>query len=461
MRSLSLLILLAVAATPVRAEDSAFGRADPQTTSSATPTLAPWWEMLADPVLSGLIDAALADNPGMAAAAARVEGARAAARIQRTSLLPQAGLAAGAAQLAIPGGSGDSDARLSFAGLDARWELDLFGRNRQGVRASRADFEAAQAAQADHPLRLAAEVGTAYVGLRAAQLLETHAREMVVLAGQRRDLVRLRIERGASTTNELDQADAIHAEREAGLARIVADVAAYKDALSVLTGQQPGTLDALLASPAPIPVPPATVAIGDPSAMLQRRPDIRAAERQRAASNARTRAAKAARFPQITLFGLIGIGDSDQDIGGLDGDVGLGLIPMLRWDFLDFGRAAARVKAAKAAETESDANYRTAVNAALQDAEDALSRYGQSRIELAARSRQRNAAANGLERVSQRLTQGSASEMDRATARATLLESESRLAMANAQRTMRFIALQKALGLGWRDASRPSEAVAR
>lgn len=460
MRTLPLVLLLLCGtgtSTATPAQNPTFRHADGQATDVRLPGLARWWEDMGDPALAGLVARALADNPGLAAATARVEQARATARLDRAALLPQVGLAAGSGLFAIPGTAGDSDVRLSAAGLDARWEIDIFGRGRQSARAGRAAFEAVEADRADYQLRLATEVASTYVRLRTAQQGLENAREAQALSARRHELVALRVRQGASGQADLDQASHALAERDARLARATADVAALRDALSVLTGQAPGMLDAELAAPAPVPVPPAVVAIGDPAAMLQRRPDIRAAERRLAASVARTKAARAARFPQIALLGMIGIGDSDRDIGGLDGDIGLGVIPLLRWDFLDFGRSAARVRAGRAAQDEADALYRMTVNAALQDAEDALARYGQSRIELAARHRQQAVAENGLALVEQRRAQGRASDLDHAAARIARIDSQDQLNAATAERSLRYIALQKALGLGWQAAGPPSE----
>src|SRR6201999_1777934 len=137
----------------------------------------------------------------------------------------------------------------------------------------------------------------------------------------------------------------------------------------------PGALDEELAASRPVPLPPAQVAVGDPAALLLRRPDIRAAERRLAARTAQIGQAEAARFPKLSFLGLLGLGGSKlSDVFDIDNRTEV-FAPRLTWSFLDFGRNAARVQEANADRDEAEAQYRTTVLAALRDAEDALARF--------------------------------------------------------------------------------------
>src|SRR6201999_3263645 len=151
------------------------------------------------------------------------------------------------------------------------------------------------------------------------------------------------------------------------------------DQLAVLTGQEPGALDAELATITPLPELPAQVAVGDPAALLRRRPDIRKAERNLAASNAQIGQQVANYFPKVKFLGDAGWGSTD--LGHLfDGSSFTPVVaPILQWNILDFGRNAAKVDQAKAGRDEAMADYQSAVLDALQDAETALSRYGHQR----------------------------------------------------------------------------------
>src|SRR6201999_3856951 len=132
------------------------------------------------------------------------------------------------------------------------------------------------------------------------------------------------------------------------------------DQLAVLTGQEPGALDAELATITPLPELPARVAVGDPAALLRRRPDIRKAERNLAASNAQIGQQIANYFPKVNLLGDVGFGSTD--IGHLfaRGSFKPVVAPILQWNILDFGRTEAKVDQAKSGRDEAAANYQQA-----------------------------------------------------------------------------------------------------
>lgn len=259
--------------------------------------------------------------------------------------------------------------------------------------------------------------------------------------------------RAAGTVSDLDlarlegQLDTTRAES----GTLVADLDGYRDALAILLGQRPGTLDAELATPTPVPLPPAAVAVEDPDALLRRRPDIRAAERTLAARTAQIGQAEAARFPHLTLMGLIGIGGSRlSDLTHLDDFVALA-DPQLSWNFVDFGRNAANLDKARCLRDDAEAQYRATVLAALRDAEDALSRFRQRRITVAALARAVAAAERSTSLTRARQQAGTATVMDLLDAERTQIGAEQRLAQAEAQLAGDFVALHKALGLDWSD----------
>jgi outer membrane protein TolC len=223
--------------------------------------------------------------------------------------------------------------------------------------------------------------------------------------------------------------------------------------LAILTGAIPGSLEELLASSSSVPVPPAAVDVTDPAALLQRRPDIRAAERRLAAETARIGVARSARFPKVRLMGIIGLGGSDpSDIGDFD-KIALLAAPTLQWDLLDFGRGAARVRQAEARRDEAEAVYRRTVLAALGDAQNALTRFGQRRNAVASLARARAASDRALSLTRERFEAGTATMLDIQESERQSIAAEQRLVAARAMLAMDFIALQKALGLGFRPGS--------
>ncbi|WP_172451964.1 TolC family protein, partial [Sphingobium sp. SA916] len=200
---------------------------------------------------------------------------------------------------------------------------------------------------------------------------------------------------------------------------------------------------------APVPLPPAQVAVGDPAALLRRRPDIRAAERQFAAATARIGVAEAARFPSLSFMGLIGIGGTDPgDLVDLDTLAAIAM-PRLSWSFLDFGRNAARVGQAEGVRDEAAAQYRQAVLNALRDGEDALSRFGARRLSVASAARSKASAERAAALMRQRFEAGTATRIQLLDAERQSLSAAQALTQGTAAMTADYIALQKALGLGW------------
>ncbi|MDB5697501.1 MAG: transporter [Alphaproteobacteria bacterium] len=424
----------------------------PDAANPAAPAAARWWSVLGDPLLDSLQQRALAGNPGIAAAEARLRQARAQLRLDRANQLPSVGAQGTIVQARLPGlGSASSSSALSFynVGLDASWEPDLFGGQRRTAEASRAGLGAAEADVADAQVRLTAEVAQDYVALRDRQQRLALTREAAGLQRRMLELTRQRVAAGTASQLELERVGTLLETSEAQAVPIEAEIDAALDALAVLTGAAPGALDTALAAPAPVPLPPARLAVGDPAALLQRRPDVRAAERQLAARTARIGVAEAARFPRISFMGILGLGGSSPadlvDLGSLSALS----IPRLTWSFLDFGRGTARVRQAEAARDEAEATYRQTVLAALQDAEDSLSRFAHRRDSVASAARQLAAAGRAAALTEQRFAQGTASRIDALEAERQQVVARSSLAAASAALTADFIAVHKALGLGW------------
>jgi len=420
--------------------------------SGGDPAVSAWWSQLDDPVLNSLLDRALGTNPGLAVAQARVRQARAVLQGERANRRPKGGATLLAAHAHLPS-SGDgaqaSSLDLYNAGFDATWEIDLFGGRRRAAEAAQASAQAMEATLADVHVSLAADIVQAYVNLRGCQ--QRMALSDAAIARQQHALELIQHRRQAGAASELDLAR-LQAQLEttrADAGPLAAELDAYRNALAVLLGQPPGTLDMELAQPGRVPLPPATVAVGEPAALLRSRPDVRAAERTLAARTAQIGQAESARFPRVTFMGLIGIGGTRlSDLTRLDDFVALAA-PQLSWNVLDFGRNAATIVKANALRDEAEAQYRIAVLAALRDAEDALARFRQRRITVATRARARMAAEHTADLMRARQRAGTVTLIDLLDAERTQISAEQGLALAEVALTSDFISLQKALGLGW------------
>ena len=453
------------AATP----PTGFARAD-TTLATTAPAVADWWTTLNDPMLNWLEERALASNPNVAVAQARLKQARSSLRLERANQAPNANASAtylhanlpelnlgggggehgGASGGSASGSGGGTNVDFFNLGFDASWEIDLFGGRRRTVEAARASAEAAEANVADAQVSLSADVAQTYVGLRDAQQRLILAREASKMQRDTLNLTLQRFNNGTASQLEVERLRNQVESTDAQILPLSSSVETYLNALAILIGEAPGTLDQRLTQAGPVPLPPAQVAVGDPTALLQRRPDIRAAERNLAAQTARIGVAEAAKFPRLNLMGIIGIGGTSLDsLTDLDNLVTLGA-PMLQWNVLNFGRANARVGQAEGARDEAEARYRGAVLLALRDAEDSLSRFRARRNTVATLARAKASADRSAVLMQQRYRAGAATLIDTLDAERQRVAAQQSLSQAVAGLTNDYVALQKALGLGWR-----------
>ena len=465
------------AGPPTVATETAFHRAGDL---PAGPPLARWWLTLNDAELNRLEDAALSGSPTVAAAEARLRQSRAGLNAARANLWPTTGTSAayvhadglgsalgalsggqssgsqtssGAGSSASASGSGSKDLELYSANFDAIWEVDLFGGTRRAIEGARDESEAAQAQLDDARVTLTAEVAQAYVQLRDLQQRLALAKENTDLESHTLDLTRVRRNGGTASDLDVERLTTLLETTRATIVPLQAQLAEQFDRLAVLTGQVPGALDKELGTQQPVPLPPATVQVGDPTSLLQRRPDIRAAERKLAQQTAAIGQQKANLFPKLTLIGTLGYGSTKLSTL-FDNDNRSSIqAPLLQWTPFDFGRTHAAITRAEAARDEAEANYRQTVLAALQDAETSLSRYGRQRDAVADQARVEASASRAAQLTDIKVRGGTATTIDQLDAERSRIEAQSSASEAAAQLTQDYIALQKSLGLGWQPQS--------
>jgi outer membrane protein, multidrug efflux system len=401
-----------------------------------------WWLAFDDPALTALIGDATRNNANLAVAAARVRQARALAGIADADRTPQIGVSAG-------GQRGRPAPQTSYhASLSASYEVDLFGRVSANVAAARADTASSEANYRSVLLSLQADVAQLYLRLRATDAeLDTVAqavrlRAESVRVNERRfdlgdigefDLARARTE--LATT----RADAIALQRQRTTA---------EHALAVLLGRPAATFTA-----GPSPLLEATllptIPAGLPSALLERRPDIAAAQRAMEASNARIGVARAAMFPALTLGAAGGgVGDSVADVFAWSGRSWV-LGALLSAPLIDGGRNRANVARSEAALEESVAAYRQSVLVAFAEVEDNLAGLrilsGQAaEIEQALVSARR--AADLARKL---YDAGRSSYLDLLDAQRNLATVERSAVQLRGNRALTTVALVRALGGGW------------
>jgi NodT family efflux transporter outer membrane factor (OMF) lipoprotein len=436
-------------AAPIAARASAFHRA-PEDASSAEPSAAPWWSALGDSELTALIEAALANSPDAAAAEARLRESRASLKEHKADALPKSGASASYINAELPKSTLDvGDLNLYNLGFDATWEVDLFGGTRRAIEAASAQSIAVEADLADTRVQLAAEVAQAYVDLRDRESRQELARRTADLEAKILDLTEQRRARGVASDLDVERVRTQVENTRASIIPLDEQISETLDRLAVLTGREPGSLDGELGALKPLPTLAAAVAVGDPAAMLRRRPDIRAAEFRLAAQTAQIGEREADWFPKLTLFGDLGF--SSASAGSLvrgANFLALG-IPYLQWNALDFGRTRARVTQAKASRDEAEAKYRSTVLEALRDADGALSRYGHQRRYVVKLEAVETSATKASSLTEMRYRAGTSSALDWLDAERTRFSAEQDRVAGEAELIKDYVALQKSLGLGW------------
>jgi NodT family efflux transporter outer membrane factor (OMF) lipoprotein len=346
-------------------------------------------------------------------------------------------------------GGGDQTLTVYNVGFDATWEVDLFGGNRRAVQGARADAEAYQADLEGTRVSLAADVAQAYVTLRDYQARLAMSRRNAEIEGRMLELTQRRRDGGTASDLDVERLNNQLEGTRADFQPLEAQITQQLDRLAVLTGREPGDLDAELAPVAAPPAPPAKVAVGDPAALLRRRPDVRAAERRLARQTAIIGQRTADLFPKVTLLGDIGFTSTSLSQLLNSGSFTSIAAPVLQWSPLDLGRNQARIGQARAARDEAVANYRKTVLSALEDAETGLDRYGRQRAAVVSLARVKASADRVAALTDLKIQGGTASTLDILDAEQHRVQADTGLEEAQALLTEDYVALQKSLGLGW------------
>lgn len=418
---------------------------------------AAWWARLDDPVLTDLVERARLANPDLAAAEASLAQARALLGLERWDRLPSGSARAGAdysetSAATLPDGFADQvdrDDVYYSAGLDAVWELDLFGRVRRSIEAQAARVEATEADRRAVFVAVAGEVGRTYMELRGTQLRLRVARENVDNQAESLELVDALLDAGRGTQLDVSQARAQLETTRASVPRLEAAEARAIHRLSVLVGEPPGALRPLLEPSAALPPVPQRIAVGDPAALLRRRPDVTAAERRLAAATADIGVAVADLFPRVTLSGSVGhLATSLGDLGSADTRT-LSFGPFLQWAAFDLGRVRDRIEASEAGADLRLAIYEKTVLTALEETENALVRLDRAREAQARLQVAEAAAAEAADLAELRYRRGLDSFLVVLDAEARRLAAQDALAQSAVETGAAFVALYEALGGGW------------
>ena len=414
-----------------------------------------FWSGLGDSTLTGLVHEALRASPDVRAARSRFFEARSQRRLASLDLVPTITATASVARQQLsaaqfPGSVGALPRQdLWDGGVDASWELDVFGRVSHNVRAGRAFEESADEQVRDAQLSLAAEVARTYFELRGAQSELAVAERNADNQRRTMKLTEQRLSAGSGTAFDVERARAELSLTLAQTPTIEARIAASRNQLAVLLGRTPESLPANLLSPGPLPSLPNVVKVGSPADLVKRRPDVRSAERQLAAQTMLIGAAQADYLPRISLAASAGYTAPTFNALGNTGTPRFFVGPVLSWPFLDMGRVKTRIDIAQAQADQAKAQYTSAVLGAIGETESAIVSYDRSRARLSSLSEAVRASTHALQLAQLRYEAGETDFLQVLDAQRTLLSAESELAVGRTSAVTALVALYKAVGGAW------------
>lgn len=421
-----------------------------------------WWRVFGDPHLNELQDAALAHNQSLKAAAARVEQARAVARISRADFFPTVGAQPGYSRYSTSGNAASPvgvpiesfTAQQWAVPLDLSYEIDVWGKVRRSFEAAQQLAISAETARQNILLTLQADVAVNYFALVSVAVEMDTFQQAINLRQEALGLFQLRLEAGVGTEFEVERTKVELAIAQADLAAAKQRKAELENALAVLCGRPPtgftyATAPALAQAP--------QIAADLPASLLERRPDVAEAERQMAARNAQIGVAQAAFFPAIRLTANGGFQSAEiQDLFAWESKF-WGISPSISIPIFQGGRLKADVAQAKAAYEEAVADYRQRILVAFQEVDDNLAAIRFLREQVVAREQAVAAATKSVALALDRYSAGTVNFLEVIDAESVRLQNEVariRISTGQLNATVRLI---KALGGGWEESIAQNE----
>jgi multidrug efflux system outer membrane protein len=402
-----------------------------------------WFDLFQDPVLRNLIKEALQANYDVLIAAQRVVQFEGQLAATRSELFPHLNGQSSFSRIAI--GSPLQTIATGYALVS--WELDLFGKLRRATEAARADLMATEENQQAVIQSLIAEVATAYFDLREYDYELEIVRESIKTRQESVRLVAARVEGGVGSLLDLDQAKSLVESAEAMAVNLEKARLQTENLICDLLGKPPGPIArglSLVDQPQPMEIP-----AGLPSALLERRPDLRAAEQQLVAANARVGVAKAAYFPSINLTAAGGVAINDLTGDFQKSGLAYSLDGILDVPIFDAGRRAGNYKTAKAQHRELLLNYQGAIQGAFRDVSDALIGHQKAKEYVVSLEALTETLRDQTRLANMRYTGGVSSYLEVLDTERQRLTAEQQLAQARRDVLTTLVQLYKALGGGW------------
>jgi NodT family efflux transporter outer membrane factor (OMF) lipoprotein len=413
-------------------------------------TLAEWWITLNDPLLTSLIHQAIAGNLDLRQARARLLEARAKRDGSKAGLFPSLNVnGAVTTSRSSEERGGGTESTVYSGGFDAGWELDLFGGVQRSVEAAQAQEEASREDLRNVLVSLLSEVALNYIEVRTYQTRLRIAEENLTAQQESLALTQARYQSGLTTDLAVQQARYLEAGTRAQIPDLRTGRIGAAHRLAVLLGREPGALKDQLQGQEPLPAIPSAIAVGIPADTLNRRPDIRRAERQLAAQTAEVGVATAELYPSLRLSGSIGLEALSSDRLFRSGSRTTSFGPGFNWPVFDAGAIRANIRLQSALQEEALAKYEATVLTALEEVENALVAYAQEQERNRALKESADAAGQAAELADMQYAAGLISFSEVLDARRSLFSYQYQLTLSAGTMIANLVRLYKAMGGGW------------
>jgi len=412
--------------------------------------LAKWWSTLNDPILSDLMEKAIVNNKDIGQARARIREERARWNISKAGLFPTLDASGSFRKSGSSKETGSGkETDLYSADFDASWELDLFGGTRRSVEAASAELQASEEDLRDILVSLLAEIALNYTEVRTFQARMEMVEKNLAIQDQTYQMAQSLYTSGLSNGIAIQQAKYNLENTRSQIPGLKISLEEAKNRISVLLGENPGSVHGALKETGPVPVCPLEIAVGVPADVLRQRPDIRRAEKKLAAQTARIGAAVADLYPKLSFTGSIGFEALDPDKLFLAHSRSYGFGPRITWPIFRAGSIRNNIEVQSALEEELLGKYELAVLNALSEVENQLTVYMEEQNRKQSLNEAKQAAMRAVDLAQNQYQAGMIDFTGVLDAQRSLLSFEDNLIQCEGNIISSLVRLYKALGGGW------------
>jgi NodT family efflux transporter outer membrane factor (OMF) lipoprotein len=414
-----------------------------------------WWRVFDDPVLNDLIEIAWRQNNNFEIAGLRVLEARAQLGIAQGNQYPQSQLLAGSADYTSSAKNfGGANFWQYGIGASASWEIDFWGRFRRGIESADAAWLASVAARDQALILLTAQVVNTYTSVRINEEQLRIAYDNVAIQQRSYDIASVLYRNGSDSELDMQQAHTLLLSTQATIPGFETALIQARNALNTLLGEAPGNIEDLLVNDDGIPTLPEVIEVGIPADLLRRRPDVRQAELNALAQNARVGLAEADLYPSFSLTGSLGLvsgGPSGTGFGDLFSADALtfSIGPSFVWPFLNYGRIRNNVRVQDARLQQALVNYREIVIQSAREVEDAMAALDGSEAQKEILIKTVESAKRSNELSMLRYREGFSDYQRVLDSQQALFSQQQRLVIQRGTSVQSLVSLYKSLGGGW------------